>query len=170
MKLILNKVKPFSINNAYYKQTFTMTRECRQWRFTVIKALSSQNNLTEITKFRESFNPKLHGIALSLKFIIPHDWFYTQEGEVSLRSMDLSNVEKLLIDILFDKRFTERRELANLNINDKAIIHLDSQKHPGNSWKIIIEAKLIELKDNVCKKKAEPDPEILHLLKKNISA
>lgn len=142
--LILSGVKPYSINNAYYKKTFTMTAECRVWRKTVIKALKSKENQQVMDEIRETFFSAIHGLVVKIRFGIPYSTYWTQKGDINSKSMDLSNVEKLLIDIICDERFYERGEIRNCNVNDKYILNLISEKTPSLLSTIVVELYIYE--------------------------
>lgn len=130
---------PFSINSAYYLKSFkgssptkVRTKECREWGDKILVQLYRIKKDIEI--FRAQFDDKNEAVSISLNFKIPKDKFYTKEGIISLRSNDLTNVEKLLVDILFDSRFNDRHlndiKVINFNINDKLIVDLTSSKRP----------------------------------------
>lgn len=133
------KAPPFSINSAYYLKSFNggsaqkiRTKECRDWGDAIM--LQLQNYCKEMKEFKETFDEKSDAIEINLIFFIPKDKFYTKTGTISLRSNDLTNVEKLLVDILFDSRFNGRMvnglQTYNLDINDKLICTLTSKKRP----------------------------------------
>lgn len=145
--LKLENCKPFSINNAYYKKSFTHTKECRQWRKTIIEALSTPENLYAMEALRDTFKVGgNHALNVTIIYGVHKEWFWTQKGDISRRSQDLSNVEKLLIDIIFDSRFYERGEIENLNIDDKYITVLHSEKTWSNTWNIEVTLSLVDLK------------------------
>lgn len=135
-KLTLPGVKPYSLNSAYYKKTFNMTKECRDWRKTVIRALKAPENQSVMDSIRDIFVPDIHGVVAKINYGIVYTSYFTVKGDVSAKSMDLSNVEKLLIDIIFDERFFTRGEIRNCNINDKYILRLNSEKNPSLSSSI----------------------------------
>lgn len=117
---------PFSINKAYYKNR-QRTKECREWGDNILKQLKSFEN--DILGFTENFNELKDSIHISLCFYIPENIFYTKSGKISRRSNDLTNIEKLLVDLIFDSRFYDRG-FINLNIDDCLISKLSSEKKP----------------------------------------
>lgn len=142
----LPNCRPFSINKAYYKQTFNMTRECRQWRETIINALKEETNQLIINSFKNKFDETKHGIQIVISHRMPKEWFFTKKEIISRRSQDITNIEKLLVDILFDSRFYERGEINNLNIDDKFIVSMLSEKiFTKANWGIIVKLDLINL-------------------------
>jgi hypothetical protein len=142
-KLILSGVRPYSINAAYYRGSFNMTQECRTWRKTVIKSLSQGVNQAELDTLRESFVAELHALVVKITFNLPHTTYFTLKGDINAKSMDLSNIEKLLIDIIMDERFFTRGEVRNANINDKYIIKLHSEKNPSLQASIMVDLYIV---------------------------
>jgi hypothetical protein len=136
---MLIKAPPFSINSAYYLKSYgkgsttkIRTKECRDWGDSVLMQLQAYRS--EIANFVKAFDETKDAISVKLVFNIPVKSFLTQKNMISLRSNDLSNVEKLLIDIIFDERFNNRSlnglDMFNFNINDKLIVNLNSTKQP----------------------------------------
>lgn len=84
--------------------------------------------------------PELHArpdfkgeVSVNLTFFYPSNIFWTKEHVISSKTFDLSNVEKLLIDVIFG---------TVLQINDKNIRRLHSEKHPGAAWAIEVVLEL----------------------------
>ncbi len=144
-KIILLDIEPFSINKAYYKRSFTRTTECRAWADRVVIELEKPHNRLVVNKIREGFSPKEHEIILKIDYLIPFDKFFTKkDGSISCNSKDLSNIEKMLIDVLMDERHFER-DINNLNINDARIVKLESVKAPANRFVTIINIEINSL-------------------------
>jgi len=127
---ILVDSPPFSINSAYYKASFTRTRECRSWAASIMKQLCTDSYKIAFAKFREAYVDE--PLKVSLEFY--HTIYRAKKNEISRQSMDLSNIEKLFIDILFDKRFdcemidNPKFTYRSLMIDDKNIMQLESRK------------------------------------------
>lgn len=152
---------PFSINSAYYLKSFggrstkkIRTQECRDWADKIFVQMYKIKD--QISAFSNQFNPDNNAISISLIFYIPTEKFYTKQGNISLKSNDLTNVEKLLVDVLFDKRFHGRYlgdiTIVNFNIDDKLIVDLKSAKRPiAGDYKINIKLDIISNKfEEVC--------------------
>ena len=142
MKIILKDIPPFSINKAYYKGTFSRTRELRDWTDRVIKEMSTPVNQAIIKEYKRLLKGKALGVRI--KFFIPHKIFYKVDGNISIRSNDLSNIEKNLIDLVFGSKHS----LLGLDIDDKNIVDLYSSKRPSSSYEIKITIKIITLNKN----------------------
>lgn len=126
---------PFSINNAY-NTNHTRNRKCRKWGDNILEQLQAEHIQKQLLELHYQ-KPK--SLSVSLRFLYPKDYLYTKSSgfkDISKRSMDLSNIEKLLIDLIFDSRFNERGlktgkgiiEITNLNLDDKLITRLCSSK------------------------------------------
>ena len=134
---------PFSVNNAYYRNR-KRTIQCRKWGDSILRQLQAPD-------IKESLQ-RLHGanpstLSVSLEFSYPRSKLYTKSSkytQISKFSMDLSNIEKLLIDLIFDKRYNEReldgKPLSNLNLDDKIITKLISSKvvNPEDKMQIFV--------------------------------
>lgn len=63
--------------------------------------------------------------------------------------MDLTNIEKLVQDNIFEERYNGRiihdTTIANLNIDDKYITSLHSSKNLGDSYLIQIEIEILPI-------------------------
>ncbi len=140
--------KPFSVNNAYYRNR-NRNKACRAWGDDILRQLMDPGIQSKLDQFRDAFNALEHAISVKYVYHYPRKIIFNREGEVSQRSMDLSNIEKLLQDLIFDHRFYDRTvildsgevtKLRNLNLNDSKIVDLTSQKRlsPTNEYSINI--------------------------------
>ena len=139
MKIILNNIEPFSINKAYYKGTFNRTKELREWSDRIINQMATPVNQAIIKEYKKLLKDK--AIGMRIYFFIPHKNFYTKDGSISIRSKDLSNIEKNLIDLIFGSKYN----VMGLDIDDKNIVDLYSSKRVSSSFKIEIKLKIIKL-------------------------
>ena len=133
---------PFSTNKAYYRNR-QLTQEARKWREEFLYQLQSVNIQQLLLKFRSQFQPKQHGIIVKYDFYYPQSILLTKKGEISRRSCDLTNIEKLVQDNLFDARFNGRiirdKTILNLNLDDKYITRLSSSKRLGTQYQISLD-------------------------------
>lgn len=141
---------PFSINSAYYNKGNgkVRTAECRRWGDAVLEQLQSYSE--EMKEFTAAFEVKLHGIDVELTHFIPEKFYYNYEKTISSRSPDITNIEKLLIDLVFDARFFGRndasgKKIVNLNINDKNIVSCLSKKLPSYEYRVELKISIIPL-------------------------
>ena len=132
MDLLLNlKSRPFSCNKSHYRNGMR-TKENRRWADSIQEQLAEPENKEKILKFKNNLSkyPLFH---VSLFFLHPAAKFYTQSNDVHIKTMDLSNIEKGLIDLLFDARYNDRNTdsgalILNIDNNDKRSICLESYK------------------------------------------
>ena len=125
------KSKPFSVNKAYYKNR-QLTQEARTWREDFLLQLQQPKVLQQIQSIKQAWNSKEHALSVSYDFFYPYNLLLTKKGEVSKRSMDLTNIEKLVQDNLFEHRYNGREIdgviIENFDIDDKFIVSLQSRK------------------------------------------
>lgn len=126
---------PFSVNQAYYKNR-QLTEKARTWRSNILLQLSEPLLKARLAFFRSKFDPLDHCLAINYSFLLPPNILFNSKGEISSRSMDLTNIEKLLQDSIFESRYNGRviegKIISNLDLNDKYITQLTSSKEP--SW------------------------------------
>lgn len=148
---------PFSVNKAYYLKSYNSktatkirTKECRDWGDGILLEIQPQKE--EMIAFQKQFNEKLHALRINLVFGVPKEKFFTKAGHISIASCDITNIEKLLVDVIFDERFNGRALsgglVSNLNINDKFIVQMVSTKVPSNDgYYIQIDVDMISNKE-----------------------
>lgn len=137
-------IEPFSINNVSYKNKQFKTADYRQWEQRTFTKLAMAEPQAALKKLREAFDPKQH--AFAVKFTFNRPGFFTSKGEISAQSMDLSNVEKQLLDVLFLPKFNNLPVpygAPNINADDKFVISLQSRKKFGPAERIDISIALI---------------------------
>ena len=146
--------KPFSVNRAYYRNR-QLTKEARQWRADFLVQLQDPHIQKDLAKLRKLFDPSKHAFAVSYRFCYPSKILLTKKGHISARSCDLTNIEKLVQDNIFDHRFNGREIgdliIQNLDIDDKFIVQCHSYKllSPTNTFLIQVEIKIVPLLDHV---------------------
>jgi len=127
MKLILKlSSPPFSCNNSHYRNG-NRTVKNRKWADNIHKELEQYRE--EMDAFHDFYMPMLltHSFSVNLTFFLPSKKLFTVKGKINRFSMDLSNIEKGLIDLVFDPRFYKRGH-ANLNLDDTLITTLISKQ------------------------------------------
>lgn len=114
-------VKPYSINKAYYRRG-NKRKELREWEEEVSNILTKKSS-SFIRKLKKLRGPP-RSIAAQIGFGIPKKHYYTKLGFISKTSLDLTNLEKLLIDIVF-KNLGEYTP----HLNDAYIESMVTNKH-----------------------------------------
>lgn len=134
------EARGFSVNKAYYKNR-QRTQACRAWGDSILEQLfKMKDEFNEFNKYvMEDINNQ--NLTVSLTFCMPKEDMFTKKGKVSRRGQDLTNIEKLFIDLLFDKRYNERG-WVNLNLDDTLITRLISEKKVSKSNSYEIRVKI----------------------------
>ena len=144
------KAKPFSVNKAYYKNR-QLTQEARLWRENFLLQLQKPEVIQQIQSLKQQWCSTKHALSVSYDFFYPYTLLLTKKGEVSKRSMDLTNIEKLVQDNLFEHRYNGREIdgviIENFDIDDKFIVSLRSRKlaHDQEYHEIRITVQLLSL-------------------------
>lgn len=144
--------RPFSINSMYYAQKAIKTQPAREWSYRVFEQLSSDANLEAMERIRNAFDPNTHNFEITLTAYYPKKKLLTKKGTVSAMSIDTTNWEKPLVDLVF---LPKHRNSAppfgceNIGYDDKYICSMSSKKVYWDrpDFKIIV---TVELKNNEC--------------------
>jgi hypothetical protein len=139
------KVKPFSINAATYSDARTKTREYIEWASQVFHQLNNEKDLETFKQIREEFDETKHSFAVEMTAFYPKSVFVNKEGTLSSRTVDLSNWEKIIQDLLFDKQYYSKPHpygVCNISCNDKHVVDLYSKKRPHDFDYYLIEVKV----------------------------
>jgi Holliday junction resolvase RusA-like endonuclease len=113
-------IKAYSINKMYYATRKVLTKEARAWQDNVVAQLGPYDLASK--------GPLIDGkpLRVEIEVTYPMNIFYNTHGLISSKTMDCSNVEKSIIDVVF----------GQLGVNDKYIIELYSTKRAGDNYKI----------------------------------
>ncbi|MBV6514162.1 MAG: hypothetical protein FMNOHCHN_03752 [Ignavibacteriaceae bacterium] len=141
------KVKPFSVNAMYYGDKRVKTSEARNWSYNIFHNLNNVEVQQYLTELRSFFNPDLHVYNLHLVAYYPSHVFTTKDGRISGKTMDVTNWEKPLVDLLFlPKYFSEPPPYGchNLNVDDRFLTKVLSEKRqsPDDNYYIHIAIKV----------------------------
>jgi hypothetical protein len=131
--LILENIRPFSINAFYYARQKTKTEAAWDWTDSVFMALNTEDNQGRLEELRAIFDPDKHVLGADLRAFYPKDIFFNKAGQVSAKTIDSTNWEKPLIDCIMLKKFHNEalpRGCKNLNTDDRYLTVMQSSKHP----------------------------------------
>ena len=148
--LVLN-IPPFSINQMYYnKKGYIRTEKYREWCRNAFYELSKNYNIYAMKQIREAFEPAKHVLEVECIAFYPDKKLITKQGRISSKSVDLTNWEKPLQDLIFDTKYYDRylpEGVANLNMDDKYVVKLLSQKRiaSGDDYQILFTIKILPL-------------------------
>ena len=147
MKIVyhFNGIKPISINKAYYKHRKVLTAESRAYRQSLWDQMEELSS--ETLKFTRKFAVLKHSLEVNIKITVPKERFYTKAGYIGRHSIDIDNVQKLLIDFTMNKRFqAEKYGAKTLGIDDQYISKIVAEKVCGDTdWCIEISYKIKKL-------------------------
>lgn len=112
-------VKPFSVNKMHYRDQRFKSAEYKDWAQLVLYHLQDIKALHEMGM---DWHSKGGSFCVWFTFEFPKHIFYNKAGAISSKSMDLSNVEKPLLDLIFGD---------TMDVNDKNVVKLVSRKEAG---------------------------------------
>lgn len=127
------KQPPFSVNSMFYRDQRIKTGAARDWERQVLHQLSWSSTSEKLAKLRDAFDPSKHAYKVTMIAYYPLKTFYTKAGSISAKTMDCSNWEKPLQDLIFSPRYFDQEPPAgckNLNCDDKFVVSLLSKKLP----------------------------------------
>lgn len=133
-----------------YRDKRYKTTEAHEWSCQVFHYLSQEENKQNLQDLRQYFDPKKHAYKIEIKCYYPPEILKTQDGRISAKSHDLSNVEKPLIDLIFLPKHFENKPpygAENLKIDDKYLVDLKSSKRTSEDYKMEIILEIINLED-----------------------
>ena len=143
-------VKPFSINGMYYSQKAVKTQAAREWTYDVFSELSSEKNRRAMEELGEAFDPGSQYFRIKLIAFYPKKYLLTKANAISAKSIDITNWEKPLVDLIFLPKHQQKEEpfgCQNIGYDDRYICEMSSCKMPWehSDHGIIVE---IEIKNN----------------------
>jgi hypothetical protein len=119
-------IKPYSINRYYYSDRQTKTAAARNWELQTLGFI--KEHAAAFKTMYGLFDESKHAFRVKLDAYYPSKEFMNKAGRVSARTMDLSNWEKPLLDLLFLPKY-----VGNLGIDDRFIVELKSTKQESPS-------------------------------------
>lgn len=122
------------------------------WRSVVFEEMNKPSIQQKLNVLKSYWNEETMGIEFKVTFFMPKNKLFTRKGTLHIQSKDLTNVEKPLVDLIFDERFMYRPlqgggKINNLAIDDKNIVNLTSSKRVSEDevWNTEIEIGLLYL-------------------------
>lgn len=138
-------LEPFSINAVYYRDRRHKTQAYRDWELSIFQCLNSPEIQQKLSNLRKAYNEDLHCFAVDFTFHFPN--LLNKAGKISSRVEDLSNVEKVLLDVLFLPKFHAQDfpfGVKNINSDDKYVLQLNSRKQLADKPGISVKVALID--------------------------
>lgn len=143
MKIII-PFKAISVNDAYYgTKKYGMKADAKDWCYQVNWVLVQYKSQFEA--LREQFNSNENGLKVEMTFYYKD--FFNKKGEINSKIYDLTNTEKILMDLVIDSRHfgPPPYKSPNLNIDDRNVIELVSKKLPAAEDRVEIVISLVAL-------------------------
>ena len=141
---IILPFKPISINNMYYEnRKHGMKSEAKDFCYQVNWELTKYG--AQLKQLRSQFDETKHSLSVTMTFNYMN--FYTKDRKISSKIYDLTNSEKLLLDLVVDAAHfgTAPYKSPNLCLNDKYVVELHSYKKPSTSDSIEITIAIVTL-------------------------
>lgn len=122
----------FTVNKSTYRDIRFKSAAYKSWATKVDLLLKANPDLQKFSTYFHAQSK--YAIQATFTVIYPEKEYYNADGEISSYTIDVTNFEKLLQDLIFTK---------NLKINDKYVKQLISRKEAGPDVqiKITLEAK-----------------------------
>jgi hypothetical protein len=124
-------LKPFSINSMYYKDHSKKTAAYREWETLAFYELAKPGPQQAFADLRAAFDAEKHVYRMRVVCRYPRSTFITLKGTISSKTFDITNTEKILIDLCFLPKFHVQQPpygAKNLNVDDKYLFSLNSAK------------------------------------------
>jgi hypothetical protein len=138
-------LKPFSVNAMYAGRRDFKTSACQDWERLFLYELGKSEPQKALQDLREHFVLHQHVYRMRIVWKVPRVSFITQKGEISNRSFDVTNVEKIITDLVFLPKYHVQRPphgCLNLNADDKHLLTLTSGKRCSSEDKYEIQITL----------------------------
>lgn len=130
LKFNLGKIKPVSVNNAYYMRNKKYNVKARSYRTAFFDSLLLDSNQKYMESIRNGFDKSKHYLSISFNFKLPKAELLTKQGYISRKSMDIDNLLKLPCDFLCNFKYLENPDYpcSNLGIDDQFIGTIQASK------------------------------------------
>lgn len=114
----------FSVNAYRYRKNFTKTAEARAYETKILAMLEDHKELHDMA---DAF--KEHGgfFHVEINCTYPHHIFYNGSGHISAKTLDVDNVVKPLLDLIFNEF---------MDVPDRFITKVTSSKSISSNYGI----------------------------------
>lgn len=122
----------------YYKDHSRKTAAYREWESSALFELSKPDAQTALADLRANFDAEKHVYRMQIICKYPRQIFCNQKGLISSKMFDITNVEKILTDLIFLPKYHVQSfpyGCHNLNADDKYLISLNSAKRCSSEEK-----------------------------------
>jgi len=117
-------IEPLSVNSTYYNnKNHGMNSNAKSWFNSFLYQLKQYSNA--FTEMQEAFKDTQHVYCVEIQVLTPTHKLLTKEGKYTSKKVDLSNLEKSIIDALFLPK--HNAHTPNLNVDDRYLQRLTSE-------------------------------------------
>jgi len=126
--------------------------DARNWSQVIFNELNKPYNQQQLKLCREMIEGGCRGLRIDMVVYYPYGKFFTQTGEISARTLDETNWEKPLVDLIMLPKYYDRPcpyGVENLNIDDKIVTDVTSKKRPimNEEHSIVVKLTPFDIKD-----------------------
>lgn len=115
-------LKAFSVNKMSARDVRFKTSEYKAWATAVLTHLREMEEFKRLMKMAEDFRARGGYFEVWFCYNYPHHEFYTKNGIISSKTIDMSNGAKPLLDLIFGE---------TMEVNDKFVTKLTESKRVG---------------------------------------
>lgn len=127
--------KPFSINQMTYRDVRFKSAAYKEWATKMIAHIQDCDQYKQLLDMATDHKASGGTFEISIHAEYPKHEFLNKQGQISSKTVDISNAEKPLIDIIFG---------GLMEVNDKYITSMTSSKGLGAWYKITVEISYYE--------------------------
>lgn len=133
VSIALMGAKAFSINKTYSRDMRFKSSEYKDWFIRTKTTIEEHEAYKELLDMAGDFNVLGGEFSVHMEVVYPSWLYYNKSGQISAKTFDCSNVEKVLIDLLFGDI---------MNVNDRNITRLVSTKRAGANFALNVTLEL----------------------------
>ena len=123
-------LKPMSVNAYTYGSKKFKTKEAREYEQVFGDYLN--NYESKLKELKDEWEREYRTFKVTVVVTHPDSIFLNNDGRVSSKTFDVDNVLKPILDMIF----------RHMEINDKNVIKLVSEKVSGDDWLISVTLEL----------------------------
>jgi len=134
----------------FYKSRSYTTAEYKEWQVNILELLGSSRNQESLKYLRDTFDSKEHRVEVLITHYFPQHIMFTEEGLMSSKAFDITNIEKPLVDIIFLPKYYKQNPpygIKNFNNDDKFISDCVSRKRASYDFVIEVNIAIKPLSD-----------------------
>ena len=139
--------EPLSVNAMTFRDKRFKSSKYKSWETKVLLSFTSEQSQEEFDKIRKMYQHGVHCFKVKLTAYYNTSSYFTKSGIVSNKTIDCSNWEKAIVDLLFLPKYHDLKPPSgapNINVDDRYIISLTSEKtYTEHSTHMIAEIEVV---------------------------